>query len=772
MQFKSIQIILPLVIYALLALSSPIHYDDNLNIDEYIPNEKETNEKLLVVRNEISEEVKILFSVEDSDKEEEIIIEGNDELMNNDSDSESEEESKCNDKFSDVDYLSYNWNRTPEELKSIAEEEFEDKKKIIAQIENIPDEECSFESIIVPLEQKVIGPIYEKIDTINSLQYYHPDESIREMSSIINSNFTVYENSIYLNKNIYHKVLMIKENIKNGLFAEPEAVEDKRLIDVYELKFRERGIDIPDEKAEEYLNIVSEINLIVSKIIECAYTENAIISFKKEELEGIPNLENFEKTEENGEEIYKIGLDHPNYGDIYVYSKNENTRKKAYNAMYQICPSNIDLMKNYANLKLKKAKILGYSSNASYVLENRLAKSPENVMEFLQSLKEKTKSIYDNNIKKELLEIKKKEKDELKEPFDNKINFWDYNYYLRILNEINSVAQESEFMEYFPLNEVLEGIINHFETVFSFKFVKVKNPSVWNPEVLAFNVYDKSTKKLIGVIYLDLFTRPGKYINATSTFTFRYEREDGSYSIPATIVLLGLNPPQLSNKPTLFSAYDLKAIIHEFGHAIHFISANVKWTTYKSYDVEFEFMEVTSQFNENWIREPEFLLKLSHHYQDSTKKIPKELLDGVLKTQNYKKPNEILFKIVRSIADMKINSITEEDENLDVSEVLNKEIEDSYDIELDKDFLYMANFPHWVTYDVGIYSYLWSEVYSTDLFYSQFKKYGIFNPEVGKRYRKIILEKGSSENTMNLMIEFLGREPNDEAFIKSISYEY
>jgi len=277
MRFKNIQIILPFISYAFVALSSPIFNSDTLGIDEYIPNDKSINRKLLIVRNNIpEEEEKVLSPVENSDSDEEITLESDDELKEIDSDLESEVETDngydIDDKFSDEDYLSINWNRTPEEFGSIIDKELENIMMIIAQIENIPDEECSFESVIVPLEQKLNGPVFEKILPLVSMDGFHPDENIRNISGEIYSKFIFSQMTLFLNKNIYHKILMVKENIKNGLFDEPKAVEDKRLIDIYESSFRRSGVDVPDEYAEEYMNITSELNNIAAQFNKCLFT--------------------------------------------------------------------------------------------------------------------------------------------------------------------------------------------------------------------------------------------------------------------------------------------------------------------------------------------------------------------------------------------------------------------------------------------------------------------------------------------------------------------
>jgi len=777
MYINNIQIIFAFIAFALMALSSPI--SNNFDIDEYYLS-KSNERKILIARNEKQDSVL-------SDEEETEIFEVNDcgkEILKDDLDSDSEAleddpdsevdkvtetpEDIDNYVYSNTEQLSLNWTRSSEEILNMVNMHVEEMRQIMAQIENIPDEECSFESIVVPIERKIFGPTID-LYLQTSVDSFHPSEEIRTITSknatSIIGNLQI---EFFLNRNIYHKLLMVGENIENGKFEGPKTAEDQRLLDYYEKTFRRNGATLTDEQLGEYSLIFFEMDSLTKQFSQCITNDKTVISFTKKELEGLSDLDGFEKTIKDGEEIYLLDHDHPKGYDVVHYAKNENTRKKYLTTVNQICPSNIDILKRLVNLRLRAAQLLGYKTHAHYKLEDQMAKNPENVFTFLNNLEENLKPLGEEALQK-LLELKKEEKVELNEPFDNKFYIWDLAYYNRILAEKTNNYDNEEIKKYFPLNDILKDVLNIYETVLSVKCVEVINPNVWYSDVREFNVYDSKTKKLLGVLYLDLLPREGKSSGFTKEILLQYKKEDGSSSIPASGVFINFEPP-LPNKPTLLPHDALCVLLHELGHAFHSLVSDVKWPNLGILSIEHDFIEVPSQMAENWCWEPEILEKLSRHYQDNSKKIPKDLIESIINNKNNGKVLDRLYTIAYSLIDMKIHTIEDFDENIDLVSLWNEEEKKATGVDNFEDNWSIATFSHIVKgYDAGYYGYFWDEVYSTDIFYSQFKKYGILSPEVGERYRNIILKQGSTKDSSDLLTEFLGREPNDEAFIKSLS---
>jgi len=767
MNIKNIHIIFTFIALALMVLSSPISYGG----------------KKHVVKSKISDKTEDLtissFSLSENDSDEEplnIDDDGNDvqEITDSDLDIETEAVTEVLD-LDDTDKISHfsiNWNRTPEELESIGKEIIQEIEKTIMQIEAVPDEECSFESIIVPLENILYGKIMNEILSIVMLSKFYPDETVRNVSNNFQTSVGLIQMDIFLNRNLYQKVLKVKENIAKGKFKAPTSDEDQKLLELYELKFKRNGVSLTDEKLEQYAKVYKEIEALISEYKQCLIEDKTTVSFTKKELDGIPEpvLNYFDNTIKDGEKIYTIALSNPVSNVIIEYCKNESTREAFAVISGQICPSNVDVLKKIINLRLKKANLLGYPSHAHYQLEDKMAKNPENVFKFLQSLKEKVQPYGKKEIQ-ELLELKKKEKEELNEPFDNTLHLWDYPYYARILSENKYGMDINEIKKYYPVNEVIKEIIDIYETLFSLKCVEVKDPSVWHSDVRQYDVYDKKTENYIGTFYLDLFNREGKNLDEGVTYplSLGYMNEDGTRTYSSAGLLLNLANP-LPNQPTLLKHSDIKTFFHELGHVFHILSSNTKWGSFHSFNAEHDFIEAPSQMLENWTWEPEILEKLSHHYQDYNKKIPKELINSIIQSKSSGTPFYILQTVYVSLIDLKLYSIEEEDENMDIIQSWDKVQEETQMIESVKDVWPMGAFPAIVTgYDVGYYGYLWSEVYSADM-YTQFQKYGILNSEVGERYRNIVLSQGGSKDAMDLIKEFLGREPNDEAFIKNINY--
>eukprot|EP00833_Pecoramyces_ruminatium_P003641 jgi/Orpsp1_1/1177673/evm.model.c7180000062380.1 len=396
-----------------------------------------------------------------------------------------------------------------------------------------------------------------------------------------------------------------------------------------------------------------------------------------------------------------------------------------------------------------------------------MAKKPENVLNFLNDLKEKLQPKAKEDLEL-LLKYKKMDMEKNNKEFDNVLSLYDYDYYKRIVGLMEYKVDTSEVSQYFPVNEVVEEIHKIYEDILSIKFVKVENPKVWAPDVTYFEIYDKETNKFIGSFYDDLYQREGK-IDQTSSYPlqFGYIKEDGTRVYPVGAMFGKFKKPT-SSKPSLLGHQDVINYFHELGHIFHLICSENKWARFSAWNSEEDFVETPSQMLENWVWEPEIISRISHHYQDTSKKMPKELIDALISKRYFNKGIDTLFQVFYGVVDMDLYSITKKDEITDPAGLYDDLMEEITMIKRIEDTWSIANFYHIVNeYNAAYYGYLWSQVYAADMYYSQFKKYGILNPEIGEKYRNI-LKKGSSYDAMELLKEFLGREPSDEAFIKNL----
>jgi len=665
---------------------------------------------------------------------------------------------------------SLNWNYTPDELRKLTEKIIEEGKKIDKEIEEIPDEECSFETVIVPIGRKTENEVEVLGANIDFFQHISPDKDVRDASA--ECSLKLQEDSIErsMNKKIYQKVAKVVENIKNGKFKAPEDPEDKRLLEKIDLDYRRNGLALPDDKLAELKELKKKLTNISIEFSRCIAEDQTKHVFTKKELDGLSEdfFENLEKTTKDGEEAFFVDMKYPSYFPIIKLAKNENTRKTMMQIYGQRCKPNIDRLKEALGLRLKIANILGYPSHSHFKLETKMAKNPKNVLDFLQSLKEKLQPLAEKELKK-LLELKKAEKEELNELFDGVINDWDFRYYKRMLIEKEYAVKDDEIKQYLPINEVTEEMLGIYEKIFSLKCVEIENPVVWHPDVRQLEIYDKKTNEYMGTVYLDLYPRDGKYTHAACFgLASGYDNEDGSHSFPVAAMVANFSKPT-PTKPSLLKHDEVTTYYHELGHVFHQICSRTKWARFHGTNVERDFVEAPSQMLENWCWEPEVLEKLSHHYQDKNKKLPEDLIQSLIKTKNVNAALFNLRQIFFGSIDMRLHTMEKEDKDLDLIKLWSQLKKEIIMIDNVDDTWPITTFDHIMSgYDSGYYGYLWSEVFSADMYFSQFKPNGILNSEIGEKYRNIILKNGGSRDALDLLKEFLGREPNNDAFLKSL----
>jgi len=575
---------------------------------------------------------------------------------------------------------------------------------------------------------------------------------------------------IRTNKNLYHKIEMVNENIKKGRYKAPKNEEDKRLLDQINQEFKSSGIDLPAEQSEELVNLENRYTELVSDIFRCIAEDDSNIIFTKKELEGVSEdfFDNLPKITKNGEEAYILKMKASTYTPVIKFAKNPETRKAIMTRYGQRCRTNVDDLKEIANIQFKMAKLRGYKSHSEYRLESKMAKNTQNVYNFLDSLKQKIQPIAKAEMDK-LLELKKVDMEETDQPFDNTLTLSDLEYYKRILVEQEYSINNAEISEYFPIDYVTEEILSLYEEIFSLTFEEVETPVVWHEDVRQFKVFDKKTEDFLGSFYLDLYPRDGK-VNYEAAFhiSYGYKKENGKRHYPSAALVVNFAKPTPS-KPSLLSHYDVTVYFHELGHVFHEIISKTKYVRFNGYNVEQDFLEAPSQMLEYWCWEPEIIERLSHHYQDKDKRLPKHLIDAIIKSKNVNSGLYNIRQIFMGYVDMALFSIEAEDENLDPIKIWDDLRKEVTMMESLKDTWSVAVFDHIVDgYDAGYYGYLWSQVYSADMYFSEFKKHGILDRKTGQRYRRYVLKPGATKDGMDILKKFLGREPNDDAFVKSL----
>ncbi|ORX64084.1 zincin, partial [Anaeromyces robustus] len=624
----------------------------------------------------------------------------------------------------DIDFsnLKFNWSITAEQVYALKDRVIEYIKTIDNQVLATPDEECSFDTT-VGLYGKMDNEIQVALRNIDFLQDVSPIKEIRDASTESSQEFDEFNLERWKNKKIFEKIEKARENHANGLFLPLKHEEDKKLLEDYYEAYRKSGLDLPEEDIKKLKEYQKKLNDATTEYNRALVEDTTTHIFTKSELEGVSEdfLEGCEKTVKDGEEAYVILMDYPSRDAIYEYAIKEETRKTMMEVYTKRFASNVDQLKEATNLRLKIANLFGYPTHSSYVLKDKMAQNQTNVLEFLEDLKVKLQPLAKKEIQT-LLDLKKNITTELNQPYDGVLNKWDYSYYSRILLEKEYSINQEEIQEYFPIDEVTKEMFALYEEILSIKCIEVEDKNVWHPDVRHIDVYDKETNNYIGVIYLDLYPRDGKYNHyASFSLVCGYEKEDGSrvHSIGAMVCNFTKPTP---SKPSLLIHDEVVTYFHELGHLIHQLLSETKWAEYNGLNVEQDFVEAPSQMLENWCWEPEILKRLSHHYKDVSKRLPDDLIERLIKTKTYHSGISNLYQILYGFIDMSIHSIKTINEIDDYNKLWDDLQREIVTIENVKDSYPLGNFNHLVGgYDAGYYGYLWSQSYSADMYFSEFK---------------------------------------------------
>jgi metallopeptidase MepB len=594
-----------------------------------------------------------------------------------------------------------------------------------------------------------------------------------------------------------------------------DSAESARFLDKERKSYIRNGLGLPaGPKRDRFKEIKKRLSTIQIQFTKNLNEEKGGIWFTKEELDGVPEdvLGGLEKGTGENEGKLRLTFKYPDLVPTLKFAKNPETRKKVFIGNENKCNENVALFKEAIVLRDEAARLLGYPDHASFRIEDKMAKTPKTVLDFLGDLRSKLTE----GGKKEtahLLEMKEADHKARNLPFDGNYYLWDHRFYDRLMVEKEYSIDENAIAEYFPLQTTIRGMLKIFEELFGLVFVELApedrariSPTgkaediSWHEDVIIFSVWDDASEggEFVGYLYLDLHPRPGKYGHAANfNLSPGFIQKDGTRRYPATALVCNFSKPT-PKKPSLLKHDEVVTLFHELGHGIHDLAGRCKYSRFHGTSTVRDFVEAPSQMLENWCWTPSQLRALSGHYENGAK-IPDDLINKLVSTKHV---NDALFNLRQlhfGLFDMTVHTPQshEEAESMDISKLYNElrvEIagmkgpeaqgEPRYVIPPSLDYPAartvqtnelsstwgngQATFGHLIGgYDAGYYGYLSSLVYSTDMFYSVFKQNPMDGKE-GRRYRHTVLEKGGSQEEMLTLEQFLGRKPSSEAFYKEL----
>ncbi|WP_405380540.1 M3 family metallopeptidase [Maribacter sp. LLG6340-A2] len=634
-----------------------------------------------------------------------------------------------------------------------------------AEIDSITNnsEAPTFENTIEALEFS--GQQLDRISSVFfNLNSAETNEEIQKIAQEISPLLSEFGNDITLNEDLFKRVKAVYDQ-KDDLDL---TVEQNTLLDKKYKSFSRNGANLSEDKKTR----LREIDAKLAKL-KLTFGENVLAETNKfqlhltdeADLDGLPEGEKeaaaqlaISKGKEDG---WMITLDYPSYIPFMKYAKNRALRKKLSLAFGSKGFHNDELdnqenVLEIAKLRFERANLLGYKTHADFVLEERMAETPEKVHSFLSELLEKAKPAAEREFKQ--LENFAKKLDGI-----DRLEKWDSSYYSEKLKQELFNLDDEKLKPYFKLENVINGVFKVAENLFDLQFEEVHDIEKYHDEVKTYKVYD-AVKNFISLFYADFHPRAGKRGGAWMT-SFKSQWKRNGENVRPHISNVCNFTPSTKSKPSLLTFNEVTTLFHEFGHGLHGMLANTTYPSLSGTSVFWDFVELPSQVLENWCYEKEALELFAKHYETG-ETIPMELVEKIKESATFQEGMQTLRQLSFGLLDMSWHGI-------DPTSITNVKIHE--DEAFKNTSLYPETpetcmstaFSHIFQggYSSGYYSYKWAEVLDADAF-AYFKEKGIFNKEVASKFKDNVLSQGGTENPMVLYKKFRGEEPKVEALLE------
>ena len=614
----------------------------------------------------------------------------------------------------------------------------------------------TFENTILPMEHS--GSLLERATTLmyNLLSANTSDE-LEELSERLASQLSAHTTDILLNKELFRRIKYVKETAAN-LSAEERMLLEK----IYE-DFEHSGATLDEGAKGKYREIrqnLAELGLKFSANLLRETNDYFLHLTREEDLAGLPALQveqALHAAAERDLQGWVFTLHAPSYDPFMKYADSRELRRQMYLAYQGRCShdgrnDNRAIVEQLVNLRLELAKVLGYSDYAEYVLQHRMAKDEETVQKFLEELLEK----YLPHARREVAEIEKFA--QASEGEDFTLEAWDFAYYAQKVRQAHYDFDPEALRPYFELSRVTEGVFHLAQQLYGIRFRQNNDIPVYHPDVTAYEVFD-ADGSFLAVLYTDFFPRKSKKGGAWMT---NYREQDESHRPHVSIVMNFTKPTP--DKPSLLTLGEVETFLHEFGHALHGILARTRFASLSGTNVYWDFVELPSQFMENYATEKDFLLSFAHHYQ-SGEPLPDELIRRIRESKNFNAAYACIRQLTFGFLDMAYYT-RRQALHTDLPAFEQEVWQRMQLLPAVPGACMSTHFSHIMNggYAAGYYSYKWAEVLDADAF-SVFREEGIFNTATADRFRRSILEKGGTRRPEELYEDFRGQKPTMEALL-------
>jgi peptidyl-dipeptidase Dcp len=621
----------------------------------------------------------------------------------------------------------------------------------------------TFENTILALETS--SELYNTVTGVYfNLFSSEADENLQALAVDMSPKIAAFSSEIMLNEKLFERVKIVAESLDSSKLSE----EQKILADKTYKHFSRNGALLSDADKDQLRRIDQELSVLSPQFSENvlkATNAYELIIDNKADLVGLPESTieaaavDAEKKGHKGKWLFNLQA--PSYIPFLQYAQNRELRKKLWLAYgsraYKDQFDNQEIILKLVRLRNERAKLLGFKTYADFVLTERMAETPEQVIAFLNKLLQPSKKAAE----KEIAELRafKKSLDGNEEVMP-----WDFSYYSEKLKEKKYKFNEEELRPYFKLENVVEGVFEHARRLYGITFREVFDVPKYHSDVRTFEVREERTGNYVGLFYTDFFPRETKRGGAWMTVYREQGLMNGQVRRPHVSIVCNFTKPTPS-KPSLLTFGEVETLFHEFGHALHGLLSQVTYKSLAGTNVFWDFVELPSQIMENWVKEKEGLDVFARHYQ-TNKPIPAELVEKIKKAAQFQAGYSSTRQLSFAFLDMAWHTV-DPSQIKDVDSFENQATQPTRILPKILGTNMSCSFSHIFPggYSAGYYSYKWAEVLDADAF-EFFKEKGLFNREVADLFRTNILSRGGTEHPMDLYKKFRGREPDPNALLR------
>ena len=614
-----------------------------------------------------------------------------------------------------------------------------------------PTTEATFENILQPLDE-VDNVLGQANASWAFMGYVHPVEEVRDAGRVGEEKLQSFGIDLAFREDLYQAICDFAETEE----ADRLEGEKARLLTFIQRDLRRAGHELaPDQRAalKERSQRMVELGVRFQQNIDDS--DNTLL-LERGDLEGLPDayIDSLETDDESGK--LKLTMAYPHIIPFMDNAARRDLRKQAsflFNT--RAVGKNRPILDEMIRLRQEIADIFEVPSWAHHVLEERMAKTPERVEEFYESLVPQLTAQGEKDVAAmiPLLEA---------DTGDDQLQLWDWRYYDTLQRKTDYGVDQYEVAKYLPLDRILAGLFELTSKTFGLTYEEVAKPKAWHPDVSLHAVLDSETGELLAHFYLDLFPREGKFSHAAEFPMIGSRRlPEGTYQNPACAMVANFTKPT-TDAPSLLQHAELETLFHEFGHVLHQNLGRTEMGRFSGTNVERDFVEAPSQIMQHWVWRSDVLRRFARHYQ-TAEVIPDDLVNQLVAARRLNTAVQQLRQVQFGLLDARLHGPgTKKDLN-----AIARATSDVSLMPFHEGTFYPASFGHLMGYDASYYGYMWSEVFGDDMF-GRFEDGGVTSPEIGMQYRREILEKGGTIDADEMLVNFLGRQPDNSAFLRKL----